>query len=113
MLRSLAVCPWVEQPTRMIIGILVTLSTLVGRSDLFFNFSGQDSQTASNNGQLFGVKFADYGSGLSTGVYQGVTAKSITQEHGGYSNLKWYYDWGWGQNNTQGTDLATAQDVFS
>lgn len=88
-------------------------SVHIGWSDLFFNFSGQDFQTASNNGQLFGVKFADYGSGLSTGVYQGVRAKSITQEHGGYSNFKWYYDWGWGQNNTQGTDLATAQDVYN
>ncbi|MEH1923178.1 XDD3 family exosortase-dependent surface protein [Nostoc sp.] len=88
-------------------------SVHIGWSDLFFNFSGQDFQTASQSGQLFGVRFADYDSSLTTGVYQGVQAKSITTQHGGYSNLKWYYDWGWGQNNTQGTDLATTQDVYN
>ncbi|MBN3957730.1 XDD3 family exosortase-dependent surface protein [Nostoc sp. NMS8] len=88
-------------------------SVHIGWSDLFFNFSGKDFQTASQSGQLFGVRFADYDSSLTTGVYQGVQAKSITTQHGGYSNLKWYYDWGWGQNNTQGTDLATTQDVYN
>ncbi|MEH1823545.1 MAG: XDD3 family exosortase-dependent surface protein [Nostoc sp.] len=88
-------------------------SVHIGWSDLFFNFSGKDFQTASQSGQLFGVRFADYDSSLTTGVYQGVQAKSTTTQHGGYSNLKWYYDWGWGQNNTQGTDLATTQDVYN
>ncbi|MBD2412563.1 exosortase [Nostoc calcicola FACHB-389] len=88
-------------------------SVHIGWSDLFFNFSGKDFQTASQSGQLFGVRFADYNNSLATGVYQGVQAKSTTTQHGGYSNLKWYYDWGWGQNNTQGTDLATQQDVYN
>ncbi|MEH2066863.1 MAG: XDD3 family exosortase-dependent surface protein [Nostoc sp.] len=88
-------------------------SVHIGWSDLFFNFSGKDFQTASQSSQLFGVRFADYDNSLATGVYQGVQAKSITTQHGGYSNLKWYYDWGWGQNNTQGTDLATTQDVYN
>ncbi|MEH2202827.1 MAG: XDD3 family exosortase-dependent surface protein [Nostoc sp.] len=88
-------------------------SVHIGWSDLFFNFSGKDFQTASQSGQLFGVRFADYNNSLATGVYQGVQAKSTTIQHGGYSNLKWYYDWGWGQNNTQGTDLATTQDVYN
>ena len=88
-------------------------SVHIGWSDLFFNFSGKDFQTASQSGQLFGVRFADYDSSLTTGVYQGVQAKSTTTQHGGYSNLKWYYDWGWGQNNTQGTDLATTQNVYN
>ncbi|MFN6564090.1 MAG: XDD3 family exosortase-dependent surface protein [Nostoc sp. ChiSLP01] len=88
-------------------------SVHIGWSDLFFNFSGQDFQTASQSGQLFGVRFANYDNSLATGVYQGVQAKSTTTQHGGYSNLKWYYDWGWGKNNTQGTDLATTQDVYN
>ncbi|OUL29238.1 exosortase [Nostoc sp. RF31YmG] len=88
-------------------------SVHIGWSDLFFNLSGQDFQTASQNGQLVGVRFANYDNSLQTGVYTGVTAKSTTTQHGGYSNLKWYYDWGWGKTNTQGTDLATTQDVYN
>lgn len=85
----------------------------IGWSDLFFNFSGQDFQTASQTGQLFGVRFADYDNSLATGVYQGVTAKSTTNEHDGQSSLKRYYDKGSGMPNTQGTDLATEQAVYN
>ncbi|BAY12513.1 XDD3 family exosortase-dependent surface protein [Calothrix sp. NIES-2098] len=88
-------------------------STPIGWGDLFFNFSGKDFQTASQNGQLVGVRFANYDNSLATGVYKGVAAKSITAQHAGYSSLKGYYDHGFAKTNTQGTDLATTQDVYN
>ncbi|OUL37817.1 exosortase [Nostoc sp. T09] len=88
-------------------------SVHIGWSDLFFNFSGQNFQTASQSGQLVGVRFANYDNSLTTGVYTGVRAKSTTTEHKGYSSLKGYYDKGFGKANTQGTDLATTQDVYN
>jgi hypothetical protein len=88
-------------------------SVHIGWGDLFFNFSGQNFQTASQTGQLFAVKFADYDGSLSTGVYQKVTAKSVTAEHSGYTSLKAYYNAGFYKSNTQGTDLATLQQVYN
>ncbi len=78
----------------------------IGWSDLFFNFSGQNFQTASQTNQLFGVRFANYNNSLATGIYQGVQAKSTTAQHAGYSSLDWYYDAGFEKNNTQGTDTS-------
>lgn len=87
----------------------------VGWGDLFFNLSGKNFQSASNEGSLFGIRFAgtnDSGA-PTTGVYKNVRAKSVTAENEGYSSLQWYYDWGWEMPNTQGTDLPTAQAAYN
>ncbi|MFM9264367.1 PEP-CTERM sorting domain-containing protein [Tychonema sp. BBK16] len=61
----------------------------INYGDLFFNFSGQDFNTANANGSLFGIRFAEGNdSGVSTtGVYSKVTAKNVTQINSGFSNL--------------------------
>ncbi len=85
----------------------------IGWSDLFFNFTGQNFQTASNDQQLFAVRFVNNNNtSITSGVYTAVKAKSTTTSHNGYSSLKEYYDHGWGKTNTQGTDFATKQSVY-
>ncbi|MCC3458061.1 PEP-CTERM sorting domain-containing protein [Microcoleus sp. PH2017_08_TRC_O_A] len=64
----------------------------INYGDLFFNFSGQNFNTANANRSLFGIRFADGNdSGLATtGIYSNVTAKSVTQANDGFSNLTGY-----------------------
>jgi len=87
----------------------------IGWGDFFFNFTGKDFKSASDSNSLFAVRFAgtNDSKAASTGVYQNVQGASVTAENEGYTNLKWYYDWGWGQGNTQGTDLPTASSVYN
>ncbi|MFB2897858.1 XDD3 family exosortase-dependent surface protein [Aerosakkonemataceae cyanobacterium BLCC-F50] len=87
----------------------------IGWGDLFFNFSGQNFQTASNTNSLFGIRFAgtNDSNAATTGVYSNVSAMSVTGVNHGYSSLKQYYDYGWGKTNTQGTDLPTAQAAYN
>lgn len=87
----------------------------IGWGDMFFNLSGKNFQTASNQSSLFGIRFAgtnDSGA-ATTGVYKNVQAKSVTGDNHGYGSLKQYYDYGWNQPNTQGTDLPTAQAAYN
>ncbi|MBD0308207.1 MAG: PEP-CTERM sorting domain-containing protein [Microcoleus sp. T1-bin1] len=64
----------------------------VNYGDLFFNFSGQNFNTANANGSLFAVRFSDGNdSGVATtGVYTNVTAKSVTPTNSGFTNLNQY-----------------------
>lgn len=64
----------------------------INYGDLFFNFSGQDFNTANANGSLFGIRFAEGNdSGLTTtGVYSNVTAKNVTEINSGFSSLNRY-----------------------
>ena len=64
----------------------------INYGDLFFNFSGQNFNTANANGSLFGIRFAEGNdSGVATtGVYSNVTAKTVTQANDGFSNLSQY-----------------------
>jgi len=64
----------------------------INYGDLFFNFSGQNFNTANANGSLFGIRFAEGNdSGLATtGVYSNVTAKNVTAINSGFSNLNRY-----------------------
>jgi hypothetical protein len=64
----------------------------INYGDLFFNFSGQNFNTANGNGSLFAVRFAaGNDSGVATtGVYRDVTAKNVTQTNSGFSNLNQY-----------------------
>ena len=61
----------------------------INYGDLFFNFSGQNFNTANTNGSLFAVRFAEGNdSGVATtGVYSNVTAKNVTKTNSGFSNL--------------------------
>jgi len=61
----------------------------INYGDLFFNFSGENFNTANANGSLFGIRFATGNdSGVATtGVYTNVTAKSVTQTNSGFRNL--------------------------
>ncbi|MFB2833187.1 XDD3 family exosortase-dependent surface protein [Floridanema evergladense] len=87
----------------------------IGWGDLFFNFSGQNFQTASNTNSLFGIRFAGANDSLaaSTGVYSNVKAASVTGVNHGYNSLNQYYNSGFNRTNTQGTDLSTAQAAYN
>ncbi|MDY6782097.1 MAG: XDD3 family exosortase-dependent surface protein [Cyanobacteriota bacterium] len=87
----------------------------VGFGDLFFNFSGKDFQTAEQDGDIFGIRFAGTNdSGASqVGLYSNVSTKSVTSTNAGYDNLKRYYDKGYGKANTMGTDIATESEAYT
>jgi len=87
----------------------------IGWGDLFLNFTGKNFTTASNQKKLFGVRFAETNdSGVATtGLYGNVKGVSVTGDNYGHSSLKHYYDAGWNQANTQGTDIATKADAYN
>jgi hypothetical protein len=64
----------------------------VNYGDLFFNFSGQNFNTANTNRSLFAIRFAaGNDSGVATtGVYSNVAAKSVTSTNLGFRNLNLY-----------------------
>ncbi len=64
----------------------------INYGDLFFNFSGQNFNTANANRSLFAVRFAaGNDSGVATtGVYSNVTAKNVTETNSGFTNLNQY-----------------------
>ena len=62
----------------------------VGWGDLFVDLDGVNFETARDDGDLFGVKFAgtnDSGVG-DTGVYSGIGTKSVARANSGYSSLR-------------------------
>lgn len=82
--------------------------TQIGLGDLFFNFTGKDFATANASGSLFGIHFDPTTNSTvsATGVYSGVTAKSVTASHYGYSSINQYFNAGYGKGSVQG-DLVT------
>lgn len=66
----------------------------INYGDLFFNFSGQNFNTANTNSSLFAVRFAEGNDSgvVTTGVYSNVTAKNVTQINSGFTNLTQYND---------------------
>ena len=87
----------------------------INYGDLFFNFSGQNFNTANANGSLFAIRFADGNdSGVATtGVYTNVTAKSVTQINSGFSNLNQYNTRVASQGGTPSMgDLAATDPYF-
>ena len=87
----------------------------INYGDLFFNFSGQNFNTASATNSLFAVRFADGNdSGVATtGVYKDVTAKSVTQTNSGFSNLNQYNTIVASQGKTPSLgDLAATDPYF-
>ena len=87
----------------------------INYGDLFFNFSGQNFNTANANGSLFAVRFAaGNDSGVATtGVYTNVTAKSVTQTNLGFTNLNQYNTRVASQGKTPSLgDLAATDPYF-
>ena len=64
----------------------------IGYGDVFFNFSGADFETASTNGDLYAVRFDERNdSGApQIGVYNNVSAKSVTGVNQGFKHLAHY-----------------------
>lgn len=64
----------------------------VGWGDLLLNFTGQSLLSASSSGNLYGIRFAATNdSGVTgTGVWQGVTATSVTSTNSGFNSLSSY-----------------------
>lgn len=62
--------------------------------DLFFNFSGDSFKDASAAAELFGVRFAPNDAALEggTGLYQNVSAKSVTSTNYGHEGFSSYVD---------------------
>lgn len=60
--------------------------------DLFFNFSGKNFLNASNNQELFAIRFSKFNDSRvpELGVYRNVQAKSVTRENSGFTNLELY-----------------------
>ena len=67
----------------------------IGWGDLFFNFSGTDFTTASNEGNLFAVRFAQTNDSFAPtiGFYSNVTATSTTAINSGFSSIQIYNEW--------------------
>ena len=87
----------------------------INYGDLFFNFSGQNFNTASANNSLFAVRFSDGNdSGVATtGVYTNVTAKSVTKTNLGFTNLNQYNTLVASQGKTPSMgDLAATDPYF-
>lgn len=86
----------------------------VGWGDLFLDFGSSTFNDASANNSLFAVKFATgTDSGVSqTGVYGGVSAKSVGPQNVGYDTLKNYYK-KHDKENAFGTDFSTKESMYS
>src|SRR4028119_981253 len=87
----------------------------INYGDLFFNFSGQNFNTASATNSLFAVRFADGNDSdvATTGVYKDVTAKNVTQTNSGFSNLNQYNTIVASQGKTPSLgDLAATDPYF-
>jgi len=87
----------------------------IGFGDLFFNFSGKNFKTASQEKSLYGIRFASANdsSVSGTGVFSNVSATSVATANRGYSSLNQYYSHGFDQANTQGDYISTKQDAYN
>ncbi|MEG4109260.1 PEP-CTERM sorting domain-containing protein [Microcoleus sp. S13_C5] len=86
----------------------------INYGDLFFNFSGQNFNTANANGNLFGIRFAaGNDSGVATtGVYRDVTAKNVTKTNSGFSNLNQFNTVVASQGGTPSMGDLAATDAY-
>lgn len=64
----------------------------ISYGDIFFNFTDQNFKTASDNGDLFAIRFAEANdSGVATtGVYKNAIGKNVTLTNSGFSSLDQY-----------------------
>jgi hypothetical protein len=79
----------------------------IGWGDVLFNFSGNSLKDASAAGSLFGIRFADTNDSgaATTGVFSGVTAKSVASTNSGYSTFNQYQNDV--NNNSPNTNTGT------
>jgi PEP-CTERM motif len=87
----------------------------INYGDLFFNFSGQNFNTANANRSLFAVRFAaGNDSGVATtGVYSNVAAKNVTETNSGFTNLNQFNTTVASQGGTPSMgDLAATDPYF-
>ena len=87
----------------------------INYGDLFFNFSGQNFNTANANGNLFAVRFAAGNDSdvATTGVYSNVTAKNVTKTNDGFANLNQFNTVVASQGGTPSMgDLAATDSYF-
>lgn len=65
---------------------------VVSWGDLFFNFSGNNFSTASTQGNLYAIRFAqtNNSNAPTLGVYRNVTAGSVTSINSGFTSLSSY-----------------------
>lgn len=65
---------------------------VISWGDLFFNFSGNDFSTASNQESLYAIRFAasNNSKAQNLGVYRNVKATSVTAINSGFSSLSDY-----------------------
>lgn len=73
--------------------------------DIFFNFSGNNLQTASGSSQLYGLHFATGNDAGVTGagIYSSVQGKSVMQYNNGYQTVSDY------QSSVPGTKTSTGE----
>jgi hypothetical protein len=86
----------------------------INYGDLFFNFSGQNFNTANTNRSLFAVRFAEGNDSSvpTTGVYSNVQAKNVTRTNSGFMNLNQYNAVVASQGSTPSMGDLTATDPY-
>ncbi|WP_322744359.1 XDD3 family exosortase-dependent surface protein [Coleofasciculus sp. LEGE 07092] len=86
----------------------------IAYGDLFFNFSGNHLKTANLKGELFAIRFAEVNDAGVTelGVYENVTAKSVTSTNSGFSNLELYGNHVIGEGGTPSMGDLTIDDSY-
>lgn len=84
----------------------------VGWGDLLLNFTGQSLLSASSSGNLYGIRFAATNdSGVAeTGLWQGVTATSVTSTNIGFDSLSSYNNAVLGKGGTPSLGTFAADD---
>ena len=86
----------------------------IGWGDLFLNFTGQDFPSANQAQNLYAIRFAasNDSQAISTGLYGDVSALSVAERNNGYDSLESYYQAGYYQPQTLGTDFPTQQTAY-
>jgi hypothetical protein len=86
----------------------------INYGDLFFNFSGQNFNTANTNHSLFAVRFAEGNDSTvtTTGVYSNVAAKNVTKTNSGFVNLNQYNNIVESEGKTPSMGDLTATDPY-
>ena len=88
----------------------------IGYGDLFFNFSGDNLNTANENGNLIGIRFADTNdSGVTeTGVFSNVVGQNVAGQNSGFRHLKRHNDRvnSVSDNYASMADLAPTDEYF-
>jgi hypothetical protein len=104
---------------RMVVAVNANLDQNGGKEkitygDLLFNFGSNGLKGASESGSLFGVKFTTLNSesGVAqTGIYTGVTAKSVANLNSGFSNMNQRNNYIDNRSNLANSELNNMGDL--